>query len=366
MKVPFLNLVAAYEDIKEEVLPAIENTIAHCQFTLGPAVNAFEKDFASYCGVSEAVGVNSGTSALHMALLAAGIGKGDEVITVAHTFVATVAAILYAGAKPVLVDIDPERMTMDPNKIEAAITPRTKAIIPVHLYGQPAAMDHILSIARQHRVLVIEDACQAHGARYNGKRAGSLGDMGCFSFYPGKNLGAYGEGGAVTTSNQELARKTRIFRDWGAEKRYHHDVLGFNARMEGIQGAVLGIRLKRLDELNDRRREVAKIYSKGLVDLPLVIPVAAPECQHVYHLYAVRTPRRDELLTFLQEKEVYCGIHYPTPVHLQKGYACLGYAKGDFPVSEKTASEELSLPMCPYLSEEQANYVVSRIREFFS
>lgn len=366
MKVPFLNLAAAYEDIKDEVLPAIERTIAQCQFTLGPSVRAFEEDFGKYCGVGEVVGVNSGTSALQMALLATGTGKGDEVITVAHTFVATVAAILYVGAKPVLVDIDPVRMTMDPGRIEAAITPRTKAIIPVHLYGQPAAMDAILDIARRHHLLVIEDACQAHGARYKGQRAGSLGDVGCFSFYPGKNLGAYGEGGAVTTNNQEYAHKARMYRDWGAEKRYHHDLLGYNARMEGIQGTVLGIRLKRLDTLNERRRAVARMYDQALADLPLTLPRQAGDCEHVYHIYAVRTPRRDELLTFLQEREVFCGIHYPTPVHLQKGYASLGYTRGDFPVSEKAASEELSLPMCPYLREEQVQFVVQCIREFFA
>lgn len=366
MKVPFLNLAAAYEDIKDEVMPAIEHTISESQFILGAPVQKFEEDFAAYCETGHAMGVNSGTSSLHMALLAAGIGKGDEVVTVPHTFVATVAAILYTGAKPVLVDVDPTRMTMDPAKIEAAITPRTKAILPVHLYGQPADMDPVLDIARRHGLLVIEDACQAHGARYKGRRVGSLGDMGCFSFYPGKNLGAYGEGGAVTTSNEELAERVRIFRDWGAKKRYHHDVLGFNARLEGIQGTVLALRLKRLDELNARRRAIAAIYDRELENVPLELPVAAADSEHVYHLYAVRTPRRNELLDFLKNREVYCGIHYPTPVHLQKGYARLGYGKGDFPVSEKIAAEELSLPMCPYLREDQQAFTIECIREFFA
>ncbi len=365
MKVPFLNLIAAYEDIKDEVLPAIENTLSKGQFVLGPAVAAFEKDFADFCNTKHAIGVNTGTSALHMALLAAGVGDGDEVITVSHTFVATVAAICYAGAKPVLVDIDPVRMTMDPACIEAAITPKTKAIIPVHLYGQTADMQPILDIAKKHNLIVIEDACQAHGATYQGIVAGSMGHMGCFSFYPGKNLGAYGEGGAITTNDDNYVKRAKILRDWGAEVRYKHEEFGFNARLEGIQGTVLGIRLKYLANLNAKRAEIAAIYDKGLQDIELTTPWKDPSSLHVYHIYAVRTPRRNELQTFLQDNDIQTGLHYPIPVHLQKAYKFLGYSKGQLPISEQAASEVLSLPMCPYLNAEQAQYVVEKIKEFF-
>jgi dTDP-4-amino-4,6-dideoxygalactose transaminase len=347
--IPFVDLKAQYQGIKEEIDEAVARTLASANFILGPEVAAFEKDFASYCGVSHCMGLNSGTSALHLALLAAGVGPGDEVITVSFTFVATVAAIVYTGAKPVFVDIDPVSFTMDVNQIEEAITPKTKAILPVHLYGQPADMDPIMQIARRRGLVVIEDACQAHGAEYNGKRVGSIGDVGCFSFYPGKNLGAYGEGGAVTTNNPEMARTIRMLRDWGAEKRYHHALKGYNYRMEGLQGAILAVKLRHLEKWTEARRARAKSYDNFLVKIGVGIPVVMPYSRHVYHIYAIRHPQRDELAKFLNEHGVQSGIHYPIPVHLQEAYADTGYKLGDLPVSELVANEVLSLPMCAEL-----------------
>jgi dTDP-4-amino-4,6-dideoxygalactose transaminase len=362
--IPFVDLKAQYRSVKDEILPAIARVLESGQFVLGEEVAAFEREFAAYCGTTHAVGVNTGTSALHLALLAAGVGPGDEVITVGHTFVATVAAVVYTGARPVLVDIDPISYTMDPAQLEIAITPRTKAIVPVHLYGQTADMDPILDVARRHNLVVVEDACQAHGAEYKGRRAGSLGDMGCFSFYPGKNLGAYGEGGAVTTNNPDYARTLRMYRDWGAEKRYHHILKGYNYRLEGIQGAILRIKLRRLEEWTEARRRCADAYDGLLAWTGLGIPTAPPDRRHVYHLYVIRSPRRDPLQRHLQENQVQTGIHYPIPVHLQPAHADLGYRPGDLPHTERAANEILSLPMFPELTADQQEIVSNLVKDF--
>jgi dTDP-4-amino-4,6-dideoxygalactose transaminase len=362
--IPFVDLKAQYRSVKDEILPAIARVLESGQFVLGEEVAAFEREFAAYCGTTHAVGVNTGTSALHLALLAAGVGPGDEVITVGHTFVATVAAVVYTGARPVLVDIDPISYTMDPAQLEKVITPRTKAIVPVHLYGQTADMDPILDIARRHNLVVIEDACQAHGAEYKGRRAGNLGDMGCFSFYPGKNLGAYGEGGAVTTNNPDYARTLRMYRDWGAEKRYHHVLKGYNYRLEGIQGAILRIKLRRLEEWTEARCRCADAYDGLLAWTGLGIPAALPDRRHVYHLYVIRSQRRDALQRHLQENQVQTGIHYPIPVHLQPAHADLGYRPGDLPHTERAANEILSLPMFPELTTDQQEIVSNLVKDF--
>jgi dTDP-4-amino-4,6-dideoxygalactose transaminase len=364
MPVPFLDLRRQYLGIRDEILSAVEAVFESTQYVLGREVAAFEEEFAAYCGVQHAVAVNSGTSALHCALLAAGIGRGDEVITVPCTFVATVAAIVYAGAKPVLIDVDPVSYTMDPHRIEAAISPKTKAILPVHLYGNPASMDGILEIARRHGLVVIEDAAQAHGALYHGRRCGSIGDLGCFSFYPGKNLGACGEGGLVTTDHPELARKVRMLRDWGAEKKYKHVLKGFNYRMEAIQGAVLRVKLRYLEEWTEARRAHAAAYNRLLTGSDLVLPVESPCSRHVYHIYAVLSPVRDELLESLKARGVQTGLHYPDPVHLLTAHADLGYRAGDFPVSERIAAQELSLPMFPELTGAQIEEVAQAVAEF--
>jgi dTDP-4-amino-4,6-dideoxygalactose transaminase len=361
--IPFVDLKAQYRSIKDEVNAAIQGVIERCEFTLGSEVAAFEKEFAGYCQVEHGIGVNTGTSALHLALLAAGVGKGDEVITVPFTFVATVSAIDYTGAKPVFVDIDPKTFTMDVNAIEAAITEKTKAIIPVHLYGQPADMDPILEIARKHNLVVIEDACQAHGAEYKGRRAGSMGHMGCFSFYPGKNLGAYGEGGMVVTNNPEFTRAIRMLRDWGAEKKYQHVLKGYNFRLEGIQGAVLRVKLKYLEGWTEARRTAAARYDSLLAGTGVPTPYARPDVRHVYHLYAIRTQNRQAWQDALLAQGIQTGIHYPTPVHLLPAFADLGYQAGQFPHSERAANEVLSLPMFPELTAAQCERVAQAVQE---
>ena len=363
--IPFVDLRAQYLSIKDEVDAAIQGILDTTQFTLGSEVAAFEEEFAAYSGADIGIGVNTGTSALHLALLAAGVGPGDEVITVPFTFVASVAAIHYTGAKTVFVDIDPVTYTMDPAQIEAAITPKTKAIIPVHLYGQPADMAPIMAVAKKHGLIVIEDACQAHGAEYDGKRAGSIGDFGCFSFYPGKNLGAYGEGGLVTTNNPEFARTIRMLRDWGAEKKYHHVLKGYNMRLEGMQGAVLRVKLKYLEQWTEARRAAAERYGKLLAQAGIAAPVARPNVRHVYHIYAIRTANRAQLQEALQARGVSTGIHYPFPVHLLPAYADLGYVEGDFPHAEKAALEELSLPMYPELPADAQEQVVAALAELY-
>jgi dTDP-4-amino-4,6-dideoxygalactose transaminase len=359
--IPFVDLKAQYAGIKDEVNVAIQGILESCQFTLGSEVAAFEEEFATYCQAQYGIGVNTGTSALHLALLAAGIGPGDEVITVPFTFVATVAAIYYTGATPVFVDINPRTFTIDVKAIESAITERTKAILPVHLYGQPADMDPILEIAKRHNLIVIEDAAQAHGAEYKGKRVGSIGDMGCFSFYPGKNLGAYGEGGMVVTSNAEYTRTIRMLRDWGAEQKYHHVLKGYNFRLEGIQGAVLRVKLRHLEKWTEARRAAAAHYDELLSDSGVQTPEAMSYARHVYHVYAIRTPQRSEWQQALQAKGIQTGIHYPIPVHLLPAYADLGYSKGDFPHSEQAANEVLSLPMFAELSRDQCQEVCEAV-----
>lgn len=359
--IPFVDLKTQYHSIKTEIDAAISGILESSQFILGREVVAFETDFARYNGTDSAIGTNSGTSALHLALLAAGVGPGDEVITVPFTFVATVAAIGYTGAKPVFVDIDPASFTMDPNLLEKAITPRTKVILPVHLYGQPADMDPIMEIARRHKLLVIEDACQAHGAEYRGRKVGSIGEMGCFSFYPGKNLGAYGEGGAVVSSNAEFVRTIRMLRDWGAEKKYQHVLKGYNYRMEGLQGAILRVKLGHLNAWTDARRAHGAHYTKVLADSEVATPREMPYARHVYHVYAVRSKERDRLQQALQEQGVQTGIHYPIPVHLLPAYSDLGHHPGDFPHSEQAANEVLSLPMYPELTRQQTDLVASAV-----
>jgi len=360
--IPFVDLKAQYQGVREEVNAAIQGVLDTCQFTLGSEVLAFEQEFAAYCQAQQGIGVNTGTSALHLALLAAGVGRGDEVITVPFTFVATVSAIDYTGATPVFVDIDPHSFTMDTAALEAAITEKTKAIIPVHLYGQPADMDPVLEIARRHGLVVIEDACQAHGAEYKGRRTGSMGDMTCFSFYPGKNLGAYGEAGIVVTDNPEYARTIRMLRDWGAEKKYHHVLKGYNFRMEGIQGAVLRVKLRRLEAWTEARRVAAAHYDRLLAGSGVATPKAMPYARHVYHIYAIRTAHRQAWQEALLAQGIQTGVHYPTPVHLLPAFADLDYSAGQFPHSEKAASEVLSLPMFPELTQAQCEEVARAVK----
>jgi dTDP-4-amino-4,6-dideoxygalactose transaminase len=360
--IPFVDLKTQYLSIKEEIDTAVLKVLDSTQFILGNEVVAFEKEFAAYCNTDYALALNTGTSALHLALLAAGIGAGDEVITTPFTFVATVAAICYAGATPVFVDIDPVSYTIDVAQIEQAITPRTKAILPVHLYGQPADMQPIKEIAHRHGLTVIEDAAQAHRAEYKGQRIGSIGDIGCFSFYPGKNLGAYGEGGAIVTSNPEYARKIKMLRDWGQEERYHHVMKGYNYRMDGIQGAILRVKLRYLDQWTEARRTHAAQYDELLANSAVKTPTVMPYSHHVYHIYAVRTNQREQLQQKLNEQGIQTGIHYPIPVHLQTGYADLGYKLGDFPNSELIAKEVLSLPMYAELSSGQVKTVATALQ----
>jgi len=361
--IPYLDLKAQYRSIKPEIDRAVSDVLDSAHYVLGPDVAGFEEAFATYSGAQFGVAVNSGTSALHLAMLALGIGPGDEVITVPFTFVATVAAIRYTGARPVLVDVDPRRLTMDPAAFAAAITPRTKAVVPVHLYGQPADMDPIVATARRHGLGVIEDAAQAHGAEYKGRRVGSFGDLACFSFYPGKNLGAYGEGGMVVTSHEPHARAVRMLRDWGQSERYRHVVQGFNYRMDGLQGAILGVKLRHLDGWTEARRQRAALYNQLLVDGGVCPPVEAPGAKHVYHIYAVRSSERDALQRSLTERGIQTGLHYPIPVHLQPAHADLGYRQGQFPNAEAAARETLSLPMYPELTDEQVGSVAEAIRE---
>jgi dTDP-4-amino-4,6-dideoxygalactose transaminase len=363
--IPFVDLKAQYASIKSEVDAAIQGVLESCQFTLGSEVAAFEREFAVYSSSTHAIGVNNGTSALHLALLAANVGRGDEVITVPFTFVASVAAIHYTGAKTVFVDIDPGTFTMDAGALEAAVTPRTKAIIPVHLYGQPADMDPILQVAKKHGLVVIEDAAQAHGAEYKGRRVGSIGDIGCFSFYPGKNLGAYGEGGMVVTSNPEVARTTRMLRDWGAEKKYEHVLKGYNYRLEGLQGAVLRVKLRHIEAWTEARRAAAVRYDELLGPAGIPIPHAAPNVRHVYHIYAIRTANRERLQAALQARGIHTGIHYPFPVHLLPAYEDLGYKAGEFPHSERAAAEVLSLPMFPELTAPMQEEVATAVIDLY-
>jgi dTDP-4-amino-4,6-dideoxygalactose transaminase len=365
MKVPFLDLKAQGAAIRGEVDAAIGKVLDEAAFAGGPFVKAFEDEFARFCGSAHAIGVGNGTDALWAALIALGVGPGDEVITVPNTFIATAEAISFCGAQPVFVDVDEQTCTMDPSRFQQAITQRTKAVIPVHLFGQTADMNPIMAIAKKHGLVVIEDACQAHGALYQGRPAGSIGDAGCFSFYPGKNLGAYGEAGAVVTSNDDAAAKMRVFREHGQPKKYFHDMIGWNCRMDGLQAAVLSVKLKHLPAWTEARRKHATQYNQLLEGIPgIVLPHEAGYAQHVYHIYAIRTERRDELMTALGDKGIATGIHYPVPLHLTGAYQHLGYTEGSFPVSERIARELVSLPMFPELNQEQIKYVVAGIKEF--
>lgn len=374
MKVPFLDLKIQYKEIEQEVLPMLTDAMENASFIGGPQVSGFEKEFADFCDSKFCVGVGSGTDALRFALMVAGIGYGDEVITVPNTFIATTEAISQVGATPVFVDIDPNTCNMDPAKLADYLKTRStkhetrvrpKAVIPVHLYGQPADMDAILEVAKRHNLAVIEDACQAHGALYKNKKAGSMSIAGCFSFYPGKNLGAFGEAGAVVTQDEEVAQKIRMIRDHGQEKKYFHQMEGYNGRLDAIQAGVLRIKLKRLKDWNDSRRKNAAYYSEFLSEIPgVTIPVEADFAVSVYHLYVILVNHRSELQQFLNEKGIATGLHYPMPLHLQKAYNHLGYNKGDFPVTEDVASRLLSLPMYPQLTKEQIEYVVDSIKEF--
>ena len=360
--IPLVDLKAQYAGIRNEIDAAIRRTIDDCTFILGPEVAAFEQEFADFCRSRHGIGTSSGTAALHLALLAAGIGPGDEVITTPFTFVATVAAIQYTGATPVLADIEPHSFNIDPAAVGAAITPRTRAILPVHLYGQCADMDPIVTVARRHGLVVIEDAAQAHGARYKGRRAGCLGDLACFSFYPTKNLGAFGEGGMVLTSDEGHARTLRLLRDWGAERKYHPLVKGFNFRLEGLQGAVLRVKLRHLERWTDRRRAIAARYRELLADADVTLPAEMPYARHVWHVFAIRTAERERLRQTLRERGVATGIHYPMPVHLMPAYADLGYARGAFPNAERASAEVLALPMFPELTDAQCDAVARAVR----
>ena len=365
MIVPFLDLKAQYKSIKNEISVGLQQVLDNTAFAGGPFVEKFEKDFASFCNCEFAIGVGSGTTALWMALLGLGIGSGDEVITTPNTFIATVEAISFCGATPVFVDVDEQTYNMNPELLENAITTKTKAIIPVHLFGQMADMDHITHIARKHGLLVIEDACQAHGAQYKQLRAGSIGDAACFSFYPGKNLGAYGEAGVVMTNNAQLDRKMRMFRDHGQTNKYYHSIIGWNARMDGLQGAVLSVKLQHLPAWNQARRKNARLYNKLLKNVDdIITPTEAKYAKHIYHIYAIRIQNRDLFVSTLSKKNIFCGIHYPVPIHLQEAYKPLGYRENSFPVAEKCTMQLVSLPMFPELTEEQIRYVVQETKRF--
>jgi dTDP-4-amino-4,6-dideoxygalactose transaminase len=359
MKVPFLDLKAHHASMIDEFDGAIREVIESSAFAGGPFVERFEEEFAAYCGSKYAIGVGNGTDALWLTLLALGIGEGDEVITVPNTFMATAEAITYCKAQPVFVDVDETTFTMDPTELKKSLTARTKAIIPVHLFGQPADMDPILEFARSHGLFVIEDAAQAHGAQYKGQKVGTMGNAGCFSFYPGKNLGAFGEAGAIVTNHAELRKKIQNLRDHGQSRKYYHTLMGWNCRMDGIQAAVLSIKLRHLEEGNALRREHALKYNQAFARLDAIAtPFEANYSRHVYHVYAIRVQERDDVWRSLQGKGIGCAVHYPVPIHLQEACRNLGYTPGAFPVAENLAEEFLSLPMFPELTEEQIEYVV--------
>jgi dTDP-4-amino-4,6-dideoxygalactose transaminase len=363
MNVPFVDLRSMHIEIKDELQEVFDRVLDQSSFVLGAEVQRFEQEFAAYVGTEYCVAVNTGTAALHLTLASLEIGAGDEVITVPHTFIATAEAISAVGATPVFVDIDPVSYTMDPALLERVITSKTRAIIPVDLYGQIADMDSILEIAHRHGIPVIEDACQAHGAEYKGQKAGSFGTASCFSFYPGKNLGACGEGGAVTTNDAELASRIRLWRDHGSSKRYEHIFPALNMRMEGLQGGILSVKLKYLDQWNNQRREAAAAYDAALIGTDLEIPTEMPHNRHVYHLYVVQSARRDQLREQLTEVNIETGLHYPTPLHLQQAYRGLGYKQGDFPVTETLKDRILSLPIYPGIKPEAIARVVSELKE---
>jgi dTDP-4-amino-4,6-dideoxygalactose transaminase len=383
MQVPFLDLKVQYETIREEIHSAIQKVLDTSAFAGGPFVKCFEQEWASFCGCEHGIGVGSGVDALSLALKAFGIGYGDEVITVPNTFIATAEAISFCGATPVFVDVKESICTMDPAKLKDFLKNKclyapysrriinkttkrlVKAVIPVHLYGQVGDMDEIMEIAGEYGLPVIEDASHAHGAQYKEKTTGSIGDAGCFSFYPGKNLGAYGEAGAVVTNNKELAQKIRMLRDHGQDARHIHSIIGWNGRMDGIQGSVLSVKLRHLNNWNEARRRAAMLYNKKLDEVDhVVLPGETIHSRHVYHNYVIRATKRDQLIQFLQKNNICCKIHYPVPLHLQKAYQYLQYEKGNYPMAEKFSEEIISLPMFPELNEQQIDYVVENIKNW--
>lgn len=366
MNIPLVDLHAQYVPLKDEIFAGMEEVLESMQLFLGKNVQALEKEFAALCGAQYGLGVSDGTNALQIILRALEIGPGDEVITVAHSFIATAEAILLVGAKPVFVDIDCNSLLMDVTLVEASITPRTKAIIPVHLYGQIADMDPLRELADRYHIKIVEDACQAHCATYKDRFAGSLGDAAAFSFYYSKNLGAFGEGGFITTSDPEIYRKARMIRDHGSERRYYHDLLGMNARLDELQAVVLRAKLPHLDEYNRLRKEHAELYNRLLSDLPVMTPVELPGNSHIYHMYVIRTPHRDELQAWLKENGVGTGIHYPIPIHLQNSMSAFGGKLGDLPITEEIVKQILSLPMYPEMTDEAIHIVVSTIEKFFN
>ncbi len=363
-KIPFLDLKKQYLPIRDEIRTAIDEVLDNTAYSHGPFVEKFEKDLASYCGTRYALGVNSGTSALHLAMMALGIGPGEEVILPANTFIATAWGVSYLNAIPVFVDCDPETWNIDPSKIEAKITSKTKAIIGVHLYGQPFDIEAVAAIAKKHNLLMIEDCAQAIGAEYKGKKTGGFGEMGCFSFYPGKNLGAYGEGGGITTNNEIYSKHIQSLRNHGSVERYYHDEIGYNMRMDGIQGAVLGVKLKYIDGWNLRRKQIAAMYQKGIVNEKIKMQYQPEWSDSIYHLFVITTEKREALMKHLQAENIFPGLHYPVPCHLQKAYKELGYKKGDMPHSEYLAEHCLSLPMFAELRNDEVERVIERINAY--
>ncbi|MEC4748312.1 DegT/DnrJ/EryC1/StrS family aminotransferase [Methylomicrobium sp. Wu6] len=359
--IPMVNLKAQYAEIKDEVERGLAETIANCSFILGPNVQAFEQECADYLGVKHAIGVASGTDALHLALIAEGIGPGDEVITTAFTFIATAEAICYVGAKPVFVDIDPLTFNISPDAIERAITPKTRAVMPVHLFGQPADMTRIADICKQHNLIVIEDCCQSFGASIGGKQTGAIGDAGAYSFFPSKNLGAYGDGGLVVTNSDTAAETIKMLHNHGSKVRYYHDIIGYNSRLDEMQAVILRAKLKRIDRYNQARRRAAHLYSELMADLPLTTPYEDGVGEHVYHQYTLLCDRRDEVMNALQEKKIGCAIYYPVPLHRQNVFKeeCAGVC---LPVTEQVAAKCLSLPICSELDDETVRMIVAVIR----
>lgn len=362
--VPFVDLRAQYDTVRDDVRLAMNAVLERGDFILGEAVASFESAFAAYCEVDHAVGLDSGLSALELALRALDVGPGDEVITAANSFIASALPISSVGATPVLVDCDEVTYAIDVERLEAAIGPRTKAIMPVHLYGHPAAMDEVLAIAERHGLFVIEDACQAHGARYRGRRVGGLGHAAAFSFYPAKNLGAYGDGGMLVTNDARIAQRVRLLRNYGSVRKYHHEVRGSNRRLDTLQAAVLDVKLRHLDGWNQQRRRVARRYDVGLADAGVGVPAVAPDVEHVYHLYVVRCEDREGLQAHLASLGIATGIHYPVPIHRQPAYVDLSYGEGAFPVAERLADEIVSLPMFAELADEAVDRVVAAVRSF--
>jgi dTDP-4-amino-4,6-dideoxygalactose transaminase len=365
MNIQFVDVQKQYQTYKKELDEAIHSVLNKSNYILGEEVHQFEKEFAAYCQTKHCIAVASGTDALFLALKALDIGPGDEVITVANTFIASVITISMSGATPVLVDMDPQTYNIDVTTIEKKITKKTKAIMPVHLYGQPADMDALKKIAKKHKLYIIEDACQAHGARYKGKRVGGIADIAAFSFYPGKNLGAYGDGGALTTNDNKLAEKLYLLRNYGQKVKYHHLIKGYNSRLDTIQAAVLRTKLKHLDTWNKKRREHAEQYDSLLSELGMVTPHVLPQTEHVYHLYVIQVQKRDKLIEYLGKHGISALIHYPVPVHLQKAYKELGYKEGDFPITEAFTKNIVSLPMFAELEKKEIEYICEKIKDFY-